>query len=165
MHKAAEAFRNISEVSEELGVKKHVLRFWETKFPQLKPMKRGGRRRYYRPADVELLRGIRCLLQAEGYSVRGVQKILREGGIEDVKRKGREYRPSVPRRTRGRTVTAPQALPLPPPPPAAPVLPPLSTSDMGVLRNVMAELVALQAMLSDVEGSDRPEAGQRRTRA
>jgi hypothetical protein len=115
---------------------------------------------------VELLRGIRCLLQAEGYSVRGVQKILREGGIEDVKRKGREYRPPVPRRTRGRTVTAaPQALPLPLTPPAAPVLPPLSTNEMGVLRNVVAELVALPMMLSDVEGSDRPEAGQRRTRA
>ena len=66
MRKAMEAFRNISEVSEELGVKKHVLRFWETKFPQLKPMKRGGGRRYYRPAEMELLRGIRRLLQSEG---------------------------------------------------------------------------------------------------
>jgi DNA-binding transcriptional MerR regulator len=148
--KTAEAFRNISEVSEELGVKKHVLRFWETRFPQLKPMKRGGGRRYYRPADVELLRGIRCLLQAEGYSVRGVQKILREGGIEDVKRKGRE-RP-VERRTRGRSAaTVPRTLPTP----SAPVLPPLSASEMGVLRDVVAELVALQAMLSDVEGGDR----------
>src|SRR5215475_12671903 len=93
-----EAFRNISEVSDELGVKKHVLRFWETWFPQLKPMKRGGGRRYYRPADVELLRGIRHLLQAEGYSVRGVQKILREGGGEDVKRMGKA--PLRERRTR-----------------------------------------------------------------
>jgi DNA-binding transcriptional MerR regulator len=162
--KAAEAFRNISEVSEKLDVKKHVLRFWESKFPQLKPMKRGGGRRYYRPADVELLRGIRCLLQAEGYSVRGVQKILREGGIEDVKRKGREY-PTVPRRTRGRPASAPQALPLPTPLPATPVLPPLSASEMGVLRDVVAELVALQAMLSDVEGSERTEPKQRGTRA
>ena len=149
MPKAAEAFRNISEVSEELGVKKHVLRFWESKFPPLKPMKRGGGRRYYRPQDVELLRGIRCLLQAEGYSVRGVQKILREGGIEDVKRKGRE-RP-IERRARGR----PRPLatkPLPaPPPPASPALLPLSATEMGVLRDVVAELVALQAMLSDVE--------------
>jgi DNA-binding transcriptional MerR regulator len=149
--KAAEAFRNISEVSEELGVKKHVLRFWETRFPQLKPMKRGGGRRYYRPADVELLRGIRCLLQAEGYSVRGVQKILREGGIEDVKRKGRE-RP-VERRSRGRSpATVPRTLA---PPPSGAVLAPLSASEMGVLRDVVAELVALQAMLSDVEGGDR----------
>ena len=88
MRKAMEAFRNISEVSDELAVKKHVLRFWETKFPQLKPMKRGGGRRYYRPADMELLRGIRRLLQSEGYSVRGVQKILREQGIEQVKLTG-----------------------------------------------------------------------------
>jgi DNA-binding transcriptional MerR regulator len=149
--KAAEAFRNISEVSEELGVKKHVLRFWESKFPQLKPMKRGGGRRYYRPADVELLRGIRCLLQAEGYSVRGVQKILREGGIEDVKRKGREHK--IERRPRGRPRSLPRQ-PAPPPPPqpvvTAPLLP-LSASEMGMLRDVVAELVALQAMLSDVE--------------
>jgi DNA-binding transcriptional MerR regulator len=152
--KAAEAFRNISEVSEELGVKKHVLRFWETRFPQLKPMKRGGGRRYYRPADLELLRGIRHLLQAEGYSVRGVQKILREGGIEDVKRKGREH-PPVRRRARGRPpAPAPQAVPPPPAPLVSPVLP-LSASDMGVLRGVVAELVALQAMLSDEDGGDR----------
>jgi DNA-binding transcriptional MerR regulator len=97
--KAIEAFRNISEVSQELGVKKHVLRFWETRFPQLKPMKRGGGRRYYRPADVELLSGIRQLLQAEGYSVRGVQKILREGGAEHVKRMGKGA-PPVRRRVR-----------------------------------------------------------------
>src|SRR5262245_44820157 len=99
-----EAFRNISEVSEELGVKKHVLRLWETRFQRLKPMKRGGGRRYYRPADVELLRGIRRLLQAEGYSVRGVQKILREGGADVVKRMGKEH--TGGRRVRGRARTA-----------------------------------------------------------
>jgi DNA-binding transcriptional MerR regulator len=151
--KAADAFRNISEVSEELGVKKHVLRFWETKFPQLKPMKRGGGRRYYRPADVELLRGIRRLLQAEGYSVRGVQKILREGGIEDVKRKGREH-PIDRRVRRPRTLaTKPPAAPAVPPP-INPTLLSLSPTEMGVLRDVVAELVALQAMLSDVEAGD-----------
>ena len=80
-----EAFRNIGEVSAELGVRKHVLRFWEAKFPQLKPMKRGGGRRYYRPADVQLLRGIRHLLQTAGYTIKGVQKILREQGIDAVK--------------------------------------------------------------------------------
>ena len=80
-----EAFRNIGEVSLELGVKKHVLRFWEAKFPQLKPMKRGGGRRLYRPSDVELLRGLHDLLQNKGYTIRGVQKILREDGIEAVK--------------------------------------------------------------------------------
>jgi DNA-binding transcriptional MerR regulator len=86
--KATEAFRNIGEVSKELAVKKHVLRFWEQKFPQVRPMKRGGGRRLYRPADVELLRGIRDLLQNAGYTIKGVQKILREQGIEQVKLAG-----------------------------------------------------------------------------
>ena len=80
MDKAPEAFRTISEVADELEVPKHVLRFWEAKFAQLKPMKRGGGRRYYRPEDVQLLRGIRSLLYNDGYTIRGVQKILREHG-------------------------------------------------------------------------------------
>jgi DNA-binding transcriptional MerR regulator len=85
MSKAADAFRTISEVAEELDVPKHVLRFWENRFPQIKPMKRGGGRRYYRPADLDLLRGIRHLLHNEGYTIKGVQKILREQGLEAVK--------------------------------------------------------------------------------
>jgi DNA-binding transcriptional MerR regulator len=80
LDKAPEAFRTISEVADELEVPKHVLRFWEAKFTQLKPMKRGGGRRYYRPEDVALLRGIRFLLYNDGYTIRGVQKILREHG-------------------------------------------------------------------------------------
>jgi DNA-binding transcriptional MerR regulator len=80
LEKAPEAFRTISEVADELEVPKHVLRFWEAKFAQLKPMKRGGGRRYYRPEDVALLRGIRFLLYDDGYTIRGVQKILREQG-------------------------------------------------------------------------------------
>jgi DNA-binding transcriptional MerR regulator len=80
LDKAPEAFRTISEVADELEVPKHVLRFWEAKFAQLKPMKRGGGRRYYRPEDVSLLRGIRFLLYNDGYTIRGVQKILREHG-------------------------------------------------------------------------------------
>jgi DNA-binding transcriptional MerR regulator len=80
LDKAPEAFRTISEVADELEVPKHVLRFWEAKFAQLKPMKRGGGRRYYRPEDVALLRGIRFLLYNDGYTIRGVQKILRENG-------------------------------------------------------------------------------------
>jgi DNA-binding transcriptional MerR regulator len=82
--KAPEAFRTISEVASELNVPKHVLRFWEAKFAQLKPMKRGGGRRYYRPEDVALLRGIRFLLYDDGYTIRGVQKILREHGSRFV---------------------------------------------------------------------------------
>lgn len=85
MAKSADAFRTISEVADELDVPKHVLRFWELRFPQIKPMKRGGGRRYYRPADVELLKGIRHLLHAEGYTIKGVQKILREHGVDGVK--------------------------------------------------------------------------------
>lgn len=90
MSKAAEAFRTISEVAEELDVAKHVLRFWEQKFPQVRPMKRGGNRRYYRPEDIDLLRGIHHLLHHEGYTIRGVQKILRTQGLEQVKACWRE---------------------------------------------------------------------------
>lgn len=89
MSKSAEAFRTIGEVASELDVPKHVLRFWEGKFPQIRPMKRGGGRRYYRPEDMELLRGIRHLLHAEGYTIKGVQKILREQGIDQVKQASR----------------------------------------------------------------------------
>ncbi len=91
MDKAPEAFRTISEVAEELEVPKHVLRFWEAKFARLKPMKRGGGRRYYRPEDVALLRGIRFLLYSDGFTIRGVQKILREHGprfVMDYRRLG-----------------------------------------------------------------------------
>ena len=82
--KSPDAFRTIGEVSEALGVPQHVLRFWETKFPQVRPLKRGGGRRYYRPEDVSLLRHIRHLLHAEGYTVRGVQKLLRERASKPV---------------------------------------------------------------------------------
>jgi DNA-binding transcriptional MerR regulator len=92
MTKTAEAFRTISEVAGELEVPKHVLRFWEGRFPQIKPMKRGGGRRYYRPEDLQLLRGICHLLHAEGYTIKGVQKILREQGVEQVKRVGTQGR-------------------------------------------------------------------------
>lgn len=77
--KSSGAFRTISEVAAELEVPQHVLRFWEEKFSQVRPLKRGGGRRYYRPEDVELLRRIRRLLYGEGYTIRGVQRVLREG--------------------------------------------------------------------------------------
>ncbi len=82
--KSPDAFRTISEVAGELDVPQHVLRFWETKFPQVKPMKRGGGRRYYRPDDVALLRRIRSLLYEDGYTIKGVQKVLREHGVRAV---------------------------------------------------------------------------------
>jgi DNA-binding transcriptional MerR regulator len=78
--KAPDALKTIGELSHELGVAQHILRYWETRFPQLKPMQRAGNRRYYRPADVELARKINRLLNEEGYTVRGVQKLLRERG-------------------------------------------------------------------------------------
>ena len=84
MDKAPDAFRTISEVADDLDIPQHVLRFWETRFPQIKPMKRSGGRRYYRPDDVDLLRGIRRLLYGEGYTIRGVQRILKEHGIKAV---------------------------------------------------------------------------------
>jgi len=80
--KSPSAFRTISEVADELDVPQHVLRFWETKFTQVKPLKRGGGRRYYRPEDVDLLRLIRGLLYDDGYTIKGVQKLIREGGLK-----------------------------------------------------------------------------------
>jgi DNA-binding transcriptional MerR regulator len=84
MEKSADAFRTISEVAEHLDTPAHVLRFWESRFPQIKPVKRAGGRRYYRPSDVALLVGIRRLLHDEGMTIRGVQKILREQGVRHV---------------------------------------------------------------------------------
>jgi DNA-binding transcriptional MerR regulator len=84
LDKAPDAFRTISEVADDLDIPQHVLRFWETRFTQIKPMKRSGGRRYYRPDDVDLLRGIRRLLYGEGYTIRGVQRILKEHGVKSV---------------------------------------------------------------------------------
>jgi DNA-binding transcriptional MerR regulator len=84
LDKAPDAFRTISEVADDLDIPQHVLRFWETRFAQIKPMKRSGGRRYYRPDDVDLLRGIRRLLYGEGYTIRGVQRILKEHGVKAV---------------------------------------------------------------------------------
>jgi DNA-binding transcriptional MerR regulator len=86
LDKAPDAFRTISEVADDLDIPQHVLRFWETRFSQIRPMKRSGGRRYYRPDDVDLLRGIRRLLYGEGYTIRGVQRILKEHGIASVQR-------------------------------------------------------------------------------
>ena len=131
MAKAVEAFRNIGEVSAELGVRKHVLRFWEAKFPQLKPMKRGGGRRYYRPA---------------GYTIKGVQKILREGGVDDVKKLGKAQ--PAGRDERGGRMR----------PPAQPggVDAPrqLSGIEVSALRSVMVELGTLHTMLAGAQQSE-----------
>ena len=82
--KSPEAFRTISEVSKDLSLPQHVLRFWETKFAQIKPIKRGGGRRYYRPEDIMLLKGIKSLLYNDGYTIRGVQKVIKENGTRKL---------------------------------------------------------------------------------
>lgn len=89
MNKSPDAFRTISEVAEDLDLPQHVLRFWETRFKEIKPLKRGGGRRYYRPDDVDLLRGIKHLLYDEGYTIRGLQRILKEQGLRFVVSVGR----------------------------------------------------------------------------
>ena len=132
MAKAMEAFRNIGEVSVELGVKKHVLRFWETKFPQLKPMKRGGGRRLYRPSDVQLLTGIRDLLQSTGYTIKGVQKILRDQGVEQVKKAAASVNEAA-----GRASRMAEAQPLR-----------LTSTQVGALRSVVAELETCRQLLA-----------------
>ena len=95
-NKAPDAFRTISEVADELDLPQHVLRFWESRFHEIKPMKRGGGRRYYRPDDIDLLRGIRHLLYGEGYTIRGVQRILREQGVKFVQAVWQEGAPQPP---------------------------------------------------------------------
>jgi DNA-binding transcriptional MerR regulator len=135
-----EAFRNIGEVSMELGVKKHVLRFWEMKFPQLKPMKRGGGRRLYRPADVDLLKGIRDLLQSAGYTIKGVQRLLREEGVEHVKAVGNACDAGS---SKWRAPVRPPAAAAAK---SAPVL--LSAVEMAALRTIAAELDACRSILA-----------------
>lgn len=95
--KQAGAFRTISEAAEELGIPPHVLRFWESRFAQVKPLKRGGGRRYYRPEDLDLLKGIRRLLHGQGYTIRGAQRVLKENGVRFVQAVGRgEAEASMP---------------------------------------------------------------------
>jgi DNA-binding transcriptional MerR regulator len=94
-HKSAEAFRTISEVAIELDVPQHVLRFWESRFAQVRPVKRAGGRRYYRPEDVDLLKGIRSLLYQDGFTIKGVQKVLKERGLRHVADLGRGEAPQA----------------------------------------------------------------------
>lgn len=89
VHKSPDAFRTISEVAVELDVPQHVLRFWESKFSSIRPLKRGGGRRYYRPEDVDLLRGVRTLLYNDGYTIKGVQKVFREQGAKFISETGK----------------------------------------------------------------------------
>lgn len=178
MSKAAEAFRTISEVADELEVQKHVLRFWEARFPQVRPMKRGGGRRYYRPEDMELLRGIRHLLHAEGYTIKGVQKILREQGVDHVKQHGRVPE-TVARRADGDKRAAHDARALPANVPALAASAgratgrrgvsrqsPTAAEDRALLEAALKELAECRRQLLDLqERKQDPVRAPRRARA
>jgi DNA-binding transcriptional MerR regulator len=163
LKKAPNAFRTISEVADDLHIPQHVLRFWETKFPQVKPLKRGGGRRYYRPDDIALLRRISDLLYIQGYTIKGVQRLLREGGgrlsddippppageravpeEEGAARPSRDPELPMPLAGAGRP-------PGPPAPPADRPARPRGEAEAARLRAVMlralAELEALRALL------------------
>ncbi|HMR32479.1 MAG TPA: MerR family transcriptional regulator [Geminicoccaceae bacterium] len=133
--KSSTAFRTISEVADELDVAQHVLRFWESKFPQVRPLKRGGGRRYYRPEDVELLRQIRSLLYDEGYTIKGAQKLLR---AKRNARQGEEPAEAAPR----------QAAAEPPPPPVR-----MTTTELRRrVRPLLDELIELRDRLRSAVG-------------
>jgi len=139
--KSAAAFRTISEVAEELDVAQHVLRFWESKFPQVRPLKRGGGRRYYRPEDVDLLRQIRSLLYEEGYTIKGAQKLLKgqkRPGADGGDDNGRDDELPLER---------PAAAAAPAAEPVAQSSGPLDPEVRTRLRQLREELVALRAAL------------------
>jgi DNA-binding transcriptional MerR regulator len=143
MDKDPEAFRTISEVAEEMDLPQHVLRFWETRFPQIRPLKRGGGRRYYRPDDVELLRAVKQLLYGEGYTIKGVQKLLREQGAASVTRgvAGREG----PGATKAAAASQASRDPARPAPAA-------QRGDVAALRAVLADLREAERLLSLARG-------------
>jgi DNA-binding transcriptional MerR regulator len=141
--KSPTAFRTTGEVAEELDVASHVLRFWEAKFPQLKPLKRGGGRRYYRPEDVELLRRIRRCLYQDGYTIRGVQKLLRDGALRDAAPPPPEAEPPPALFT----LEPPPAVPEPAASPA-----PTRQALREALEDVRRELLAIRALLARLGG-------------
>ena len=156
MDKSPDAFRTISEAADELNLPQHVLRFWETRFATIKPLKRGGGRRYYRPEDVLLLKGIRHLLYDQGFTIKGVQRILKDRGIRHVIAIGEgkpveallppdeEYEPGE---DAAEAVTDAYEMPLPAPKrrlfqPAG-----LSAADRGRLEDVLRELLDCKRLL------------------
>lgn len=172
MAKSPDAFRTISEVATQLDVPQHVLRFWETKFTQIKPLKRAGGRRYYRPGDVELIRGIQALLYGDGYTIKGVQRILKDQGVRFVVDNGKDRDGSgaVSISERAVDLEAGKAeLPVPPQPlersmerPVASADPSpeaigLSPKQKDVMSRVLSDLVSLKARVSDVRNAARDE--------
>lgn len=140
--KSAAAFRTISEVASDLDIPAHVLRFWESKFTQVKPLKRGGGRRYYRPEDIDLLRGIRELLYTDGYTIKGVQKLLREGGVKQIL--AEQTATITPKKAEASDAPVPAA------PHASPAAAP-AKADIRTekLREVLGELEDLRTMLKN----------------
>ncbi len=153
MTKSPQAFRTISEVSTELDVPQHVLRFWESKFSQIRPMKRGGGRRYYRPEDVDLLRGIQTLLYNDGFTIKGVQKVFRDQGAKFVTETGRNNgtRPAV------LSTPAPASGPVPGEVKAAApkkaIEASLTTEDRKVLQSALTTLKEAQSALKALKNS------------
>lgn len=156
MDKDAEAFRTISEVGEELDLPQHVLRFWETRFPQIRPVKRGGGRRYYRPEDCDLLRGIKHLLYGEGYTIKGVQRILKEEGPRTVQAVGRSGGSGSPSRADTSEAGSAQAPVIQAPVLAAPIRPapqakidPVVATSLGRREPVFERSAPSHAMEAD----------------
>lgn len=167
--KSPDAFRTISEVADDLDIPQHVLRFWETRFPQIKPLKRGGGRRYYRPDDVALLKGIRRLLYGEGYTIKGLQRILKEQGPRHVQAIGRggeiaaqpgsqPYSPapaqaaSVPAMPAARPVAEafPREAPALHPAPHAVTASRSSAADLAFIKSTLSELAECRRLLRTV---------------
>ncbi len=157
MEKSPDAFRTISEVADELNVPQHVLRFWETRFTQIKPMKRAGGRRYYRPADVDLVRGIRVLLYGEGYTIRGVQKIFKDEGAPVIVAIGRGE--AKPRKAEalvsaapppGKAKAAPRIVKGLPIPGRAPLARPIGEAPRVIHKMTVGQSDTLQAALRDL---------------
>lgn len=154
MDKSPDAFRTISEVADELDLPQHVLRFWETRFSQIRPLKRGGGRRYYRPDDIDLLRGIRHLLYGEGYTIRGVQRILKAEGVRFVQAVGRgeeSIAAPEPESAEDRRSSPGEDDDLPPATAASPEAD-LSDRQIDRLREARDELLECARVLSTLKG-------------
>ena len=141
--KSPDAFRTISEVSKELDVPQHVLRFWETKFSQIKPLKRAGGRRYYRPDDIELLRRIQCLLYTDGYTIKGVQKMLRENGVKSLLTDGGDDAEDMPAAKAEATARSNEEV----------SSRPMSSTDRRQIADAISELEKIRNLLAQNSGN------------
>ncbi|MCJ2132568.1 MerR family transcriptional regulator [Methylobacterium sp. J-026] len=142
--KSAHAFRTISEVAEELDVPQHVLRFWETRFGQIRPVKRAGGRRYYRPQDIELVAGIRQLLYVQRYTIAGAQRVLKENGVRFVQAVGRGEAVAAEPLVQEAEAAAPDGT--------------LAASDRAALAEALRELRACRTLLDDLRALPDTEA-------